>query len=834
MVGLVIVAHSRALAEAVVDLVHQMASEHLRIAVAAGAGPQRQEFGTDATQISAAIQAVYSADGVLVLVDMGSAILSAEMALDFLPPGVRDKVSLCAAPFVEGAVAAGVQASLGADLETVHREALKALEPKVAQIGGVALLEKVVQPEGDSAAVSQRITLMLQNPHGLHARPAARLAQTAGSFQAEIWVTDINNGNGPAPARNFNALALLGAIKGHQLEITASGPDAKRALDALSQLAARDFGEPTAAEEAVLAAPAEPRAGLPVVGAPIQGIPVSEGVVLGALYLYRPAPPAIPQHQVEDPRLEWERLQQAIQQASLLIQARRQAFRQTVGEAEAAIFDAHLLILQDRELLKGVRERIFTGKLNAAQAWQKSIEGVAESYAALADAYQSARAADVRDAGNQVLFALVGGVSSETIRTPRSGVIWAAELTPAEVSRLDATRVLGLVTATGDKTSHSAILTRSLGIPALAGIDLPARGVATGSRVALDGFTGLLWVEPEQELAAEIARGRRKWLAERRRLVRLSQAPARLRDGRSIGVAANVGSLGDAKAAALNGADAIGVLRSEFLYLNRATPPGEEEQLETLREIARVMNGAPVIVRTLDVGGDKSLAYLPRQEEANPYLGLRAIRLSLRHPDIFISQLRAILRAGADYPLRVMYPMIAALDEVTRAKELLTQAHLELEREKLPHRWPVECGIMIETPSAALLASKFAPQVDFFSVGTNDLTQYTLAAERGNPDLTGYLDALHPGVLLLIKMAVGAAHQAGKWAAVCGEVAADLAAVPILVGLGMDELSMNPGEIPRVKAMIREIDPARARRLAEKALACASAAEVRRLVKEGA
>ena len=274
------------------------------------------------------------------------------------------------------------------------------------------------------------------------------------------------------------------------------------------------------------------------------------------------------------------------------------------------------------------------------------------------------------------------------------------------------------------------------------------------------------------------------------------------------------------------------MLRTEFLYLKRLTPPGEDEQCATLGEISQLAGGKPVIVRTLDIGGDKSLPYIQQAEEANPFLGVRAIRLSLAQPDLFITQLRAILRAAADHDLRIMYPMIANLDEIMQARELLEQAHQALVSENLPHRWPVVTGIMIEIPSAALLSHKLAPYVDFFSIGTNDLTQYTLAAERGNPRLAGYLDALHPAVLRLVKQVVEAAHQSGKWAGVCGEIAADPLAVPVLAGLGVDELSMNPADIPRPKEIIRETDPAAATALAEKALACASAVEVRQLALE--
>jgi len=328
----------------------------------------------------------------------------------------------------------------------------------------------------------------------------------------------------------------------------------------------------------------------------------------------------------------------------------------------------------------------------------------------------------------------------------------------------------------------------------------------------------------------ELTARRQDWLGEVSRLLRGSQAPAVMRDGRRIEVAANVGSLVDAQAARLNGADGIGVLRTEFLYLKRLTPPSEEEQCAILGEISQLAGNTPMIVRTLDIGGDKSLPYIQQAVEANPFLGVRAIRLSLRQPELFLNQLRAILRAGADHDLRIMYPMVANLDEILRARDLLEQAHQALLNENLPHRWPISTGIMIEIPSAALLSHKLAPYVDFFSIGTNDLTQYTLAAERGNSRLAGYLDALHPAVLRLVKMVVEAAHQYEKWAGVCGEIAADPLAVPVLAGLGVDGLSMNPADIPRAKEILREMDPAAGVGLAEKALACASAQEVRELV----
>jgi phosphoenolpyruvate-protein kinase (PTS system EI component) len=297
-------------------------------------------------------------------------------------------------------------------------------------------------------------------------------------------------------------------------------------------------------------------------------------------------------------------------------------------------------------------------------------------------------------------------------------------------------------------------------------------------------------------------------------------------------VVANAGSLQDAKTARQNGAEGIGVLRTEFLFLNRSAPPGEEEQVAVYRQIAAALEGRPVIVRTLDAGGDKALGYIEQTPEANPYLGVRGLRLSLQQPGLFSTQLRAILRAGADTPLRILFPMVTDLDELLQARSIVETAHDSLLAEKLPHGWPVQVGIMVEVPAAALLAQIFAPYTDFFSIGTNDLTQYTLAAERGNPQLLAFADALHPAVLSLVRQVVQAGHALGKWAGVCGEIAGDPVAAPALVGLGADELSLNPAGIPRVKAVIREMIYSKAQELAERMLAARDAGESRKLAGE--
>jgi phosphocarrier protein FPr len=557
-------------------------------------------------------------------------------------------------------------------------------------------------------------------------------------------------------------------------------------------------------------------------------VPVSEGFALAPSACLKPLQPAVPPHRTENPEEDWIALAQALDATGRRIQARRGRIAAQMGEAKAGIFDAHLLILQDPELLADVRGRIFDQSMNAALAWDRSIREVAAAYEALADGYLRRRAQDVVDVGNQVLLALSGEEEGE-ITFDQPVILLAQELSPSQIARLDLEKVIGLATIQGGLMSHSAILARSLAVPALTGVPQTVLVLDEGTSLALDGFAGVLWISPRDELRSELAARRRAWLAEEQRLLETSHMAAVTLDGQAIEVAANVGGLAESEAALERGADGIGVLRTEFLFLRRTTPPDEQTQIETLAPIFARMSGRPVIVRTLDVGGDKFLPYIDLPAEANPYLGVRAMRLSQRRPDLLLTQLRAVLRCGSPGTTKVMFPMIANLDEVQFGRAILEQAHQELENEGLEHAWPVETGIMVETPAAALLAPVLAPHVGFFSVGTNDLTQYALAAERGNPGLAHYSDGLHPAVLQLIGQVVRAAQPLGKWVGVCGELAGDPVAVAVLVGLGVRELSMNPGSIPRVKKIIGQMRIGAAESLALQVLQADSAPSVRAL-----
>lgn len=831
MVGLVIVSHSRELANALFKLVKQVASPNIPMALSAGVGDDRQDFGTDAVEISEAIQSVYSPDGVIVIMDLGSAVLSAQMALEFLEPDMAARVRFCPAPLVEGCISAAVQISLGSDIDTICNEALQALLPKQEQIAdspGSGPAQPVLAPLGE--ITGQKILLTLHNLHGLHARPAARFVQTAASFAAEITVSNLTNGKGPVTARSLNAIATLGAVEEHQIQVTASGPEAGAALQALKALVEDNFGEPTTPAKTatvLLATPAfENHPGMEDA---LRAIPISEGIALGPLYRYQPQLPEISREPTKNPEKEWALFEQALETTGQSIQLHRQQLRASIGEAEAAIFDAHLLILQDPDLIEQTHQAVIKDHKNASAAWSDATDQVAAAYRALEDAYLRQRAVDVEDVKNQVLLTLAGKTGSAPITFPEPVILYAQDITPTETAQLDMASILGIMTVGGGPTSHSAILARALGIPAISGVSQTLERVPVGTPVALDGFNGAVWIDPSPTVQIDLMARRDTWLSSRQALLKSSHLLAETRDGKRVEVFANIGNLQDAQNAVKNGAEGVGLLRTEFLFLTRETPPSEIEQITVLRQIGQAMGDRPITIRTLDVGGDKEVPYIKLPPEANPFLGVRAIRMCLHNTDLFLTQLRAILRAGDGFRFQIMFPMIANVSEVRQARAWLEKAHNQLVEENIPHAWPIETGIMVEIPSAALLAGVLAKEVDFFSIGTNDLTQYTLAAERGNPMLSDLADALHPAVLRLIGEVCQAAHAAGKWVGVCGELAGDPLAAPILIGLGVDELSLNAGGIPRIKSLIKQTDTNQAQLLAKKTLETESPAEVRKL-----
>ncbi len=816
-VGLVVVSHSRALARAAVALAAEMLhGRPLTIEVAAGLDDTT--FGTDAVGIMQAIERADGPAGVVVLMDLGSALLSAELALDLLPdPSVRDRVTLSPAPLVEGLIVAAVAAAGGASRSEVAAEARGALMGKAAHLS--------VPVEGEATGVADVVpdevvaVFRVDNPHGLHARPAARLVSEVRALDATVQLRNLTTGAGPVPAGSLSRVSTLSALRGHDVEVRASGPQAQEAVEHVLALARRRFDEPVSTGDAARPALEPPRTRAAAAGG--RGpVPASPGIAIGPVRRLVAAPVVAEARPVGEPAAEWRRIVESVAAVRRDIEHVRVLTAREAGAEQAGIFDAHLSLLSDAELLADVKARI-GGGMGAAEAWAECLAAVEREWAGLPDPYLRERAADVRAVGDQVLVALTGHLARAMTGV---GVLVADDLTPAETAALDLSLVTGVVLAQGSPTSHAAILARARNVPVVVAAGPEVLNVPEDTVVAFDGGTGELHVNPPSSVVEEFERRASYAARLRAEQVALADQPAVSRDGMRFVVAANLGSVADARAAHDAGADEAGLVRTEFLFLDRKAAPSIEEQQEEYDRIAEAMNGRRVTLRTLDVGGDKPLPYLPIADEANPFLGRRGIRLSLEHRDLLRDQLVAMCHTARRYPTSIMIPMVSTLDEVIEARQVLADA-------AGPSGLPdgLRLGTMIEVPSAALKIETLLPHVDFLSIGTNDLTQYALAAERGNSAVAALSDALDPGVLRLIdhvcRAADGRVHVA-----VCGEAASDELAIPVLAGLGVRELSVAPPAVPRVKAAVRELDVGRCVVLAQRALTMASATDVRKLV----
>ncbi len=806
LVGLVVVSHSRALARAAVALASEMVHDRpVRIAVAAGL--DEGTLGTDAVRIKEAIQEVDSPEGVVVLMDLGSAVLSAELALDLLEdPEVRERVILSAAPLVEGLVVAAVAAAGGAGRKEVAAEAHSALMGKAAHLSGPEDTSRGALHAGEDADVVATFTVL--NVHGLHARPAARLVAEMRGLDAQVRLRNLTTGAGPVPASSLSRVATLAALHGHQVEILASGPQASEAIDHLLALGARNFDEPLDAPQ-------------PTVSAQNAGpLPASPGIGIGPVRKLSFADAATDRVPAGNPATEWRRLVEAMADVRREIERVRAVAVREVGPQEARIFDAHQMLLGDAELLADVKQRVSSGA-PAVTAWVDALAVVEKQWSELPDPYLRARAEDVRAVGAQMLAALTGAPSATMTG---AGILIARELTPAQAADLDGDAVQGIVLAYGSPSSHAAILARARGIPAVVAAGPGVLGLPEGTTTVIDGTTGDLIVDPPAATLADYRR-RAADIAEQENEQRAAATELAITiDGTRIEVAANVGSSADAGTAATGGADGAGLVRTEFLFLNRDHAPDIQEQVAEYLAIADALSGRRVTLRTLDVGGDKPLTYLPMPGEENPFLGHRGIRLSLDRPELLRDQLVAVCQVARKAPTSVMFPMVTTVSELRDARRLLTEA---AGPDGLPDGLRV--GMMVEVPAAALKIATFLPYLDFISIGTNDLTQYTLAAERGNAAVAALSDALDPGVLELIRYVCEAASGRVQ-VAVCGEAAADPIAIPVLLGLGVRELSVSPHAVAIVKARVRVLDLARCTSLAEAALEADDAAAVRQLV----
>lgn len=564
-----------------------------------------------------------------------------------------------------------------------------------------------------------------------------------------------------------------------------------------------------------------------------RGVPASRGVAIGPAYHFRRASLTFERHEVVDTDAEWKRLQDALRTAREQLAAVHDKALRESGEEQAQIFIAQAEMLDDPELIGAMQTAIHEDRINAEAALIDASEQYAQIMESMGNEYFAARAADIRDVAQRVLRLLLNVSESPDAGLSAPAVILADDLTPSDTVLLDKSKVLGFCTAGGGATSHTAILARGLGIPAVVAAGEEAlHSITDGDTLVVDGSEGQVIANPDPEVLQRYeARIEAARSAGAEAKARAGQ-PAVTTDGRQVEVVANIGNVESARFALQNGAEGVGLLRTEFLYLERDTLPSEEEQYQAYRAILDEFGQLPVILRTLDIGGDKELPYLQMEPEMNPFLGVRALRLSLLKPELFKPQLRAALRAGVDRNLKIMFPMVATTSEVRAARRVLDECRQELAAEGIPFADNIEIGIMVEIPSAALMADLLADEVDFFSIGTNDLTQYTMAADRTNGRLDYLASAFHPPVLRLIANVIEAAHRKGKWVGMCGELAGEPLAIPILLGLGLDEFSMNPPAIPPGKELIRRLSAAEAAEVARQALNMDDPEAIQALVRE--
>ena len=671
----------------------------------------------------------------------------------------------------------------------------------------------------------KQIELVIQNQTGLHARPAKVLVNLAKQFKSNI---SLQHGSKKANAKSMVSVLTLGAICGSDITVQADGMDEETAIAEIGAAIRAGLGDndghtnPEPVSVTTEAPRQSPRVQQTTEPGVIKGVGAAPGIAVGPVFHFQPV-------DLDLEKAEGQNEQMALPEAldcarEQLTELHRQMTEKKLG-AEAAIFEAHKELLDDPELLETVQAHVQSGQ-RAIKAWKLTIDDRAQAIAALNDPLLAARAADLRDVGNRVLRLMLGVKEDGAALPTTPVVIVARELSPSDTACFDPERVLGFGIVEGGPTSHIAILARALGLPAIVGMDESMLALEEKTPVILNGNDGTLTVNPAADVLERARLSQRRWLEYRRFAQEQASLPAVSLDGLRVDITANAGSIADAAEALKMGADGIGLLRTEFLFLDRATAPSEEEQFSEYRAIAETMRNHPAIVRTLDIGGDKPLSYIQMKPELNPFLGERGIRLCLNRPELFREQLRAILRAASHGTLRIMFPMVSDIAELRQARAIIEELRRELNAPE------VQIGIMIEVPSAALMADIFAREIDFFSIGTNDLTQYTLAMDRGNSALASKHDGLHPAVLRLIAHTIESAHKYGKRADICGELGSDPAAIPILLGLGMDELSVSIPSVPTVKAQVRSLKISELKSLAQAALTCATAQEVRELVKK--
>ena len=564
----------------------------------------------------------------------------------------------------------------------------------------------------------------------------------------------------------------------------------------------------------------------------ISGIPASPGIVFGKALVLKEEKIVLDTQKIKDSQIENEiaRFYAGRDAAVEQLTSIKDRAYQSLGEEKAAIFEGHLMILEDEELEEEIIDYLRSNHVNAAVAANVVIDQQVAMLSEIDDEYLKERAGDIRDIGNRLIKNILGMHIVDLGEINEEAILVAYDLTPSETAQLNLDKVLGFVTDIGGRTSHTSIMARSLELPAIVGTNNVTEKVKTGDFLILDALNNAVYVNPSQQEIQRLKTLQDKLAEEKAELAKLKDLPALTLDGHQVDVVANIGTIRDVEGAERNGSEGVGLYRTEFLFMDRDQLPSEEEQFIAYKEVVEAMNGNLVVLRTMDIGGDKELPYLNLPKEMNPFLGWRAIRIALDRREILNAQLRAVLRASAYGRLAVMFPMIISVEEIRELKSVIEELKVELRNEGKAFDENIQIGVMVETPSAAVNAKFLAKEVDFFSIGTNDLTQYTLAVDRGNELISHLYNPMSPSVLSLIKQVIDASHAEGKWTGMCGELAGDERATVLLLGMGLDEFSMSAISVPQIKKLIRNVNYQDAKLLAEKALQQPTAAEIERLV----
>ena len=564
----------------------------------------------------------------------------------------------------------------------------------------------------------------------------------------------------------------------------------------------------------------------------ITGIPASPGIVFGKALVLKEEKIVLDTQKISEDQVEAEvaRFYAGREAAVEQLNSIHQRALKSLGEEKAAIFEGHLMILEDEELEEEIIDYLRSNKVNASVAASKIIDQQVEMLSEIDDEYLKERAGDIRDIGNRLIKNILGMHIVDLGDIAEESILVAYDLTPSETAQLNLEKVLGFITDIGGRTSHTSIMARSLELPAIVGTNDVTARVNTGDYLILDAVNNRVYVNPTQAEIDELKTLEAKLAEEKAELAKLKDLPAVTLDGHKVEVVANIGTIRDCEGAHRNGAEGVGLYRTEFLFMDRDQLPSEEEQFIAYKEVVEAMEGRLVVLRTMDIGGDKELPYLNLPKEMNPFLGWRAVRIALDRREILHAQLRAVLRASAFGKLAVMFPMIISVEEIRELKSVLETLKAELRAEGKAFDENIQVGVMVETPSAAVNAKFLAKEVDFFSIGTNDLTQYTLAVDRGNELISHLYNPMSPSVLGLIKQVIDASHAEGKWTGMCGELAGDERATLLLLGMGLDEFSMSAISVPHIKKLVRSVSYQEAKALADEALQKPIAAEIEQLI----